>query len=101
MNYESGMKSAMADVRGPMVERGGLCRPETNQQQITSKCREIFEMSISVASVAETIRGKLFGPQPQPTGELQEPYSIDDILDNTRNVLITAIKTLQEINERT
>jgi hypothetical protein len=97
MNYDPSAK--LSSLQSAMTEAKNC--PVAPVEQIASKCHGILEMSVIIESTAEIIRGKLFSPQPQCEEKRPEPYSIDSVLDCIRGVLNSAIKTLQEINERT
>jgi hypothetical protein len=89
-----------AKMQSVITNDARACKPESIEQ-ITSKCHGILEMSAIIEATTETIRGKLFSPQPQCDEKRQEPYSIEDTLNCIRSVLNSAIKTLHDINERT
>lgn len=68
---------------------------------LSGKVQEIFDTAIYIRNSAETIRGKLFGQQPQPPSDKRNPCCVEDVLSDIAGVLQEASKILNEINERT
>lgn len=65
------------------------------------KVKELLDGACAIRNSAETIRGKLFGQQPQCEESMRGPSCIEGVLDDIREVLQEAGKILNVINERT
>lgn len=91
--YENAKTSTLTSTLGP-----GQCAP--SDPHLSTKCNEIMNLSAQIDSIADTIRGKLFGQRSQETTNGKEIYSVDDTLDITKSILNSAYNTLCEINDR-
>ena len=83
------------------MKLGQATSMELKRTTLSDECNQLLRLSGEIRMMIDEIRHPLFGPVPQETSNRNnEPYSIGDVVQLTKDILEDSLKNLHFIRER-